>query len=69
MTARPVLIRMQADDDVAIVGNDGGLPSGTALPDGPTLLEKVPQAHKVSLRDITAGAPVRRYGVTIGYAR
>jgi len=69
MTKRPVLIRMHADDDVAIVGNDGGLPAGTTLPGGPTLLEKVPQAHKVSLRDIATGAPVRRYGVTIGYSR
>jgi galactarate dehydratase len=65
----PVLIRMRDDDNVAIVGNDGGLPAGTVLPSGVTLLEKVPQAHKVSLVDISAGAPVRRYGVTIGSAR
>ena len=65
----PVLIRMRDDDNVAIVGNDGGLPAGTVLPGGTTLVEKVPQAHKVSLLDIAAGAPVRRYGVTIGRAR
>jgi galactarate dehydratase len=65
----PVLIRMRDDDDVAIVGNDGGLPRGTVLPGGVTLQEAVPQAHKVSLVDIAAGAPVRRYGVVIGRAR
>jgi galactarate dehydratase len=69
MTPAPVLIRMRDDDNVAIVGNDGGLDPGTVLPGGVTLLERVPQAHKVSLSDIAAGAPVRRYGVAIGHAR
>ena len=67
--APAVLIRMHANDNVAIVGNDRGLPAGTRLPDnGPTLREKVPQAHKVALVDLAAGAPVIRYGVTIGRA-
>jgi galactarate dehydratase len=57
---------MHAGDNVAIVGNDGGLPAGTALPDGPVLREKVPQAHKVALVDLPQGSEVIRYGVTIG---
>jgi galactarate dehydratase len=65
----PVLIRMHAADNVAIVANDGGLPAGTVLPGGPTLLDKVPQGHKVALVDIPAGAVVRRYDVSIGTAR
>lgn len=65
----PVMVRMHADDNVAVVANDGGLPAGTALPGGPVLLEAVPQAHKVALVDIAAGAPVLRYGVAIGRAR
>ncbi|MBX3606576.1 MAG: galactarate dehydratase [Piscinibacter sp.] len=65
----PLAIRMSAEDNVAIVANDGGLPAGTALPDGPVLIDKVPQGHKVALVDIPAGAPVRRYGVPIGYAK
>ena len=65
---RPVLIRMHAADNVAVVGNDGGLPEGTVVPDGPTLREKLPQAHKVALADIAQGAEVRRYGVVIGRA-
>ncbi len=66
--ALPVIIRMHARDNVAIVGNDGGLPAGTALPGGPTLREKLPQAHKVALVDLAAGAEVIRYGVPIGRA-
>jgi galactarate dehydratase len=69
MSAAPVLIRMHAADNVAIVGNDGGLPKGTMLPGGPVLREAVPQAHKVALADIAQGAAVRRYGVTIGFAK
>ncbi len=69
----PLTIRMHADDNVAIVANDGGLPAGTVLPDGVpgaglALLEKVPQGHKVALADIPEGGVVRRYGVPIGYA-
>ena len=59
---------MHPDDNVAIIGNDGGLPAGTATPNGLTLKDKVPQAHKVALVDLAAGQAVTRYGVTIGYA-
>ncbi|MEO5690306.1 MAG: galactarate dehydratase [Burkholderiaceae bacterium] len=69
----PLTIRMHASDNVAIVANDGGLPAGTALPDGVpgggvTLRDKVPQGHKVALVDLAEGAPIRRYNVPIGYA-
>ncbi len=68
-SVHPVLIRMHPDDNVAIVANDGGLAAGTAIADGPTLLDKVPQGHKLALVDIAAGGPVRRYGVVIGSAK
>ena len=64
----PLLIRMQAGDNVAIVANDGGLPADTQLPGGLVLRERVPQGHKVALSDLAAGAPVLRYGVAIGLA-
>jgi len=68
-TARPPLtIKMHAADNVAIVANDGGLPAGTVLANGLTLVDKVPQAHKVALEDIPQGGAVRRYNVPIGYA-
>ena len=64
---------MHAQDNVAIVANEGGLPAGTVLPEGVpgagvVLPGKVPQGHKLALRDIAAGEAVRRYNVPIGYA-
>ncbi len=66
---QPTLIRMHERDNVAIVGNDGGLGAGTVLPGGITLRDKVPQAHKVMLVDLPAGGEVLRYGVVIGRAK
>ena len=62
----PLFIRMHEADNVAIVVNDGGLPEGTVFANGLTLVEKVPQGHKVALVDLHAGATVRRYNVVIG---
>ncbi|MET0334545.1 MAG: UxaA family hydrolase, partial [Rhizobacter sp.] len=59
---------MHERDNVAIVANDGGLPAGTVFPSGLTLVDKVPQGHKVSLVALKAGDEVRRYNVTIGRA-
>ena len=67
-SATPVIIRMHERDNVAIVGNDGGLPAGTVLPGGLVLTERVPQGHKVALIDLKADQPVLRYGIPIGYA-
>ncbi|MFT3819653.1 MAG: galactarate dehydratase [Rubrivivax sp.] len=63
---KPVLIRMHESDNVAVVGNEGGLDAGIVVDGGPTLRERVPQAHKLALVDLSAGAEVRRYGVVIG---
>jgi galactarate dehydratase len=64
----PLYITMHERDNVAIVANDGGLPAGTVFPSGLTLVDKVPQGHKVALTDIAAGEVVRRYDVSIGRA-
>jgi galactarate dehydratase len=66
--ATPRVIRVHADDNVAIVANDFGLPVGARLPCGLPLRERVPQGHKVAMVDIAMGEPVRRYNVVIGYA-
>ena len=68
MTTSPLTIRMHAADNVAIVANDGGLPAGTVLPDRLTLVDRVPQGHKVALVAIAKDAAVLRYNVPIGYA-
>ncbi|MCR9110282.1 MAG: galactarate dehydratase [Rhodobacteraceae bacterium] len=67
MARTPRLIRMHASDNVAVVANDGGLPAGTEV-DGLTLIDDVPQAHKVALTDLKMGDSVVRYGVLIGHA-
>ena len=64
----PLFITMHARDNVAIVANDGGLPAGTVFASGLTLVDKVPQGHKVALVDFAAGDEVRRYNVVIGRA-
>jgi galactarate dehydratase len=67
-TVKPLRIQMDERDNVAIVANDGGLPAGTVFADGLTLVDKVPQGHKVALVDLEAGDAVRRYNVVIGRA-
>jgi galactarate dehydratase len=68
LTREPLYITMHERDNVAIVANDGGLPAGTRFASGLTLVDKVPQGHKVALVDLAAGAEVRRYDVAIGRA-
>jgi galactarate dehydratase len=65
---QPLIIQMNPKDNVAIVGNNGGLTTGTVLPTGLILRDQVPQGHKVALTDIAADTPVFRYGIPIGYA-
>ncbi|MDB5647997.1 galactarate dehydratase [Methylobacterium sp.] len=64
----PRTLRLHADDNVAIVVNAFGLPAGTVFGDGLTLVEFVPQGHKVALVDIPEGGAVRRYGEVVGIA-
>src|SRR5690606_31645175 len=64
----PRSIRVDAQDNVAVVVNAGGLPAGTTLESGITLREFVPAAHKVAIRKLSSGDPIIRYGQVIGYA-
>src|ERR1700733_4769058 len=65
---RPLYVQVHPQDTVAIIVNESGLPAGTRFDSGLTLIEDVPEAHKVALVDIEAGAPILRYGSVIGYA-
>jgi galactarate dehydratase len=65
----PLYVKVMPSDNVAIVVNEGGLPAGAQFADGLVLTEAIPEAHKVALVDLPAGAAVIRYGVTIGYAQ
>jgi galactarate dehydratase len=67
-SAEPRYIRVHADDNVAVVVNEGGLPAGARFASGLELREAVPEAHKVALADLSEGDAIVRYGVTIGHA-
>lgn len=61
-------IRIHAADDVVIARRQ--LVSGTRIEaEGVTVAGLVPPGHKLAVRDIAAGAPVRRYNQVIGIAR
>ncbi len=64
----PLTIRMNERDNVEIVANQAGLPSGTTLQSGLILRDRIPQGHKVALIDLPVGTPILRYGVPIGFA-
>jgi galactarate dehydratase len=64
----PRYFQLNRRDTVAVVVNEGGLPAGAQFDSGLKLVEDVPEAHKLALVDIEAGAPIIRYGSIIGYA-
>lgn len=64
----PRYIRLDPNDNVAIVVNDLGLPAKSRFACGLELRNFVPQGHKVALSDIAEGAPIRRYNEVIGTA-
>ncbi len=66
--SRPLYVQVHPDDNVAIVVNEGGLRAGARFDSGLVLTENIPEAHKVALDDILAGAPIVRYGSAIGFA-
>src|SRR5690348_3331564 len=67
--AAPPYIRVHERDNVAIVVDSEGLRAGTQLPGGLILRDSIPQALKIALAPIDAGAPVIRYGHTIAFAK
>ena len=62
-----LVIRLHANDDVAIAR--GPIPAGTTLTEVNDIITRddIPGAHKVALRALEAGDPVRRYGQIIGF--
>ncbi|EPC01410.1 D-galactarate dehydratase [Litchfieldella anticariensis FP35 = DSM 16096] len=65
---RTRVIKVHANDNVAIVVEQGGLGEGTVLDDGLVLTVPIPQGHKVTLEDIATGEDIVRYGEVIGTA-
>jgi galactarate dehydratase len=67
-TLRPLYVQVHPRDTVGIIVNEGGLQAGTQFESGLTLLEEIPEAHKVALVDMATGTPILRYGSVIGFA-
>ncbi len=65
---KPRYVQIRPDDNVAVIVNPEGLGPGAEFESGLRLRDAVPQAHKVTLADIAAGEPIRRYGEIIGRA-
>ena len=65
MAPAPV-IRLHPDDGVLIAR--ASLPPGMVVADGVTTVERIPAGHKVAIRPIAVGEPIRRYGQIIGFA-
>jgi galactarate dehydratase len=59
-------VRIHPRDNVAIVADPEGAPSGAIDANGLTAREHIPQSHKVAVGDLPEGAPVLRYGQVIG---
>ena len=64
--AQPPVIWLHPDDNVVIA-------RATLLPNAPvhegvTAVDRIPAGHKVAVRPIAAGEPLRRYGQIIGFA-
>jgi galactarate dehydratase len=64
----PLYIRVHPSDNTAIIVHPEGAAAGSVAPDGLTLLERIPQSHKVALSRIEVRQPVIRYGQIIGLA-
>ena len=61
-------IQVNDRDNVAILVDAEGVAAGDPLPGGLVARERIPQSHKIALRDIGKSEPVLRYGQTIGLA-
>jgi altronate hydrolase len=61
------VIQLNRSDDVVIACQD--IPVGTRLDEFKlTVRDAIPAGHKIAVRDISAGEPVRRYNQIIGFA-
>src|SRR5690349_8014795 len=69
MTPRP-FVRLHPDDNIAVAAKN--VPAASDIPlDGVGTLktaERIDMGHKVALRTIEIGQPIRKFGQTIGYA-
>jgi altronate hydrolase len=65
MSVSPV-IRLHPDDDVLIARTT--LLPGTLVADGLAATDRISAGHKIAIRPIAQGEPIKRYGQIIGFA-
>jgi galactarate dehydratase len=61
-------IRVHSRDNVGILVHPEGAAAGALFPGGLIARERIPQSHKIALKDLAAGEGVLRYGQIIGVA-
>ena len=67
LQAADIVIRLNPADDVVIARVE--IPEGTMLlREGVRTAVRVPPGHKIAVKDVRTGAPVRRYNQIIGFA-
>ena len=67
LQAADLTIRLHPDDDVVIARAD--IPTGTLIrKEKVSAVVTIPAGHKLAVRDIAQGEPVRRYNQIIGFA-
>jgi altronate hydrolase len=64
-SATPRSLRLHADDNVVIAVDT--LPEGFTI-EGVSAKARIPRGHKLAVRGISAGEPVRKFGQIIGFA-
>jgi altronate hydrolase len=65
--AAPLTIRLHADDNV-VIAQCPLLPGTAIASEAVTVMAAVPAGHKLAIRPVAAGEPIRRYGQIIGFA-
>ncbi len=66
-SSRRVWIRLHPEDDVTIACQD--IVAGTSITDlSLVIAQDIPAGHKIAVRELNAGATVRRYNQVIGFA-
>lgn len=66
---KPLFIKVNNLDNVAIVVKPDGVEKGTTISENLKTIEFIPQSHKAALKDLKAGDEIIRYGAVIGYAK
>src|SRR5919106_4553015 len=67
LQAVDLTIRLHADDDVVIARME--IPTGTLVSkENVRAMVTIPAGHKIAVRDVEQGKPVRRYNQIIGFA-